>query len=419
MGSTRDGADWAIKALDPSNERTEVRGIPDMSAGSTICMNYQTVATLSPSAGATGTWSFEATLLPHPVDFMSITAHDSVLPDWHQNILNSQMSGADHQAKMEWLLENAQQWRLAYAGVTVVQDGPDLANQGTMVVCQAPVQSYEYSACVVDPVLDPAVGGFACSPKIQIFGIDDQPNFDTSQAMPGAYFNQSKFGAYVPLKLTKTCQEWTGQRDIVTVGFNAQENDFSYLLPKSGAYSWPHWDVLTLAARTDVQHGIENSMATSPFLNELVAHICAKNLAVTTSFSFFFRYGIEYRVMPDSTMSPQLKLAPRYDAMALDMYYAVSRELKDAFPSDYNDLGKLWTVISGVVRDVTPYISKLGRIGGLASGVATSVVDLGDAIYKKRQKQRAKKPAPLKVPGQKVKKSDKVNFYAVQGNNKK
>jgi len=408
MGSTPEGADWCIKALHPSDPLTQIRGIPDMSTATSLCMNYQTTFTLSPQPSAVGTWSFDASLLPHPVNFMTYKAADSVATIYG-DVLNAQISGDTHKEKVQWLTDNCQQWRLAYAGVTITQDGPDLANQGTMVVAQCPVSPNRYYCSADDPTLATPSG----TSVVEVYTEEDLPSFTSSQTMPSAYFEQSKKGAYIPLKLTRTAQKWVSQSDLVNSGASSRINaNGVYCLPGSvPQQAWPHYGLDCLRT-TRVEGSPYTGMftlvpsLTSPMLNDVFAHISAKNLATTTSFTFFFRFGLEFRVQPSSTLSPQLKLAPRYDATALDTYYAVSRELKDAYEASYNDLGKLWGVVSGVAKDIFPIIRGLGPIGSSVATVGKGIVKAGDAIQQRRQtrpktpkkKSTPKVKAPPKLP---------------------
>jgi hypothetical protein len=144
---------------------------------------------------------------------------------------------------------------------------------------------------------------------------------------------------------------------------------------------------------------------TSPMLNSQWGHICARNLALTTSYTFFVRAGIEMQVSPSSTLSPQLKLSPPHDPMALDVYYRISRELKDAYPVEFNDKGKMWGVISNTFRStILPLLSQIP--GPLAQGgtkIVKGAVTLGDAIAVRRQEKRkkagaGKKPAAYGTP---------------------
>lgn len=399
MGSTPEGADWCIKALHPSDPSTRVVGIPDMTTATSCLVNYQVTASLSPTNGATGTWEFDATLLPHPVNFMATQKTDSTgtYPDV---VLNTQMMGATIEDKTTWLISNAQQWRLAYAGVTITQDGPALADQGTIVVSQSPISP------VVFPVSAALITNnqYSAAPPVEVYTAEDFPNYMASQALPNSYFDQSKKGVYIPLKLTKTCQQWKSQADVVGSGYpsNLQQSGL-YEFPRTMTYAWPHW-TMPCTYLTNIPNNVAfwdvQSHFTSPMLNDIFAHISARNLAVTTSFAFFFRFGIEMRVHPTSTLAPQLTLAPRYDQRALESYFAISRELKDAYEAKFNDMGKLWGVISTAARSVLPYVAKLGVSGKTAANLGSAVLDTGDLIQSALQRRRQKKKKPNKAPTQ-------------------
>lgn len=216
MGSTASGADWCVKALHPSDPLTEVRGIPDHTAVPSLLMNYQSTFTLTPLAGATGTWGFNASLLPHPVNFMALENFDDthVSPSLSAvtNFMNTQLAGTTHTEKFEAFSGMVQRWRLAYMSVTVYQDGPDLANQGTIVAAQPPVRPRRVGFAFLS-----TTSANALYPT-EYYTAEDLPVFDVLQAEPNAYFGKSRDGCYVPLKLTDTCQDWVSEADCVTVG---------------------------------------------------------------------------------------------------------------------------------------------------------------------------------------------------------
>lgn len=375
MGSTPSGIDWCIKALHPSDPLTEVRGIPDKDAVPSMFMNYQSVFTLKPADGAVGTWEFDASLLPHPVSFMYYKKVDSATTEVG-NFNNSQLVGANHPAKYAAFKAFAQRWRLAYMSVTAYQDGPDLSNQGTIVVAQPPVKPG-----VLCPALVGDSFGYALAArKLAMYSAEDYPEFSSSQSMPNAYFNKSKEGAYVPLKLTKTCQAWHSEEDELFYGSTASQpqGPGCFVLPTvAGSPGFPITDVDRLWWHPDYTHGGNPS---SDMCNDTFAHISAKNLSVATSFTFFVRCGFELQVSPTSVMAPQLKLSPQYDSKALRAYFAIARELKDAYPSDYNDLGKIWEVISSAAKAVAPALNFIPGIGPVLASAVPALAGVGDNI---------------------------------------
>lgn len=349
-------------------------------------------------------WGFDASFLPHPVNFMWYNAYNA---DTSKDgvFLNPQLDGASHRDKYATFKALAQRWRLAYAGVTSYQDGPDLANQGTIVVAQPPVQMIRRNLSV------PVSGhGVQVSCPVCMASDEDKPNFITSQAMPNAYFSRSREGAYVPLKLTESSQDWISETNDVAFGnlsstsfgttFKDLEGDINFRTT-SGLY--PHWPLTTEAPFLGLQPtfvqldplGIVTGLygeCTSEFMNGTFGQISARNLDPSTSFTFYFRYGIEMQVTPSSVLAPQMKLSPPYDAMALTSYFSIARELKDAYPANYNDLGKLWDVVSAAAKRVLPLIGSMGPVGSAAQFVGNVAIGAGDSIRSRKKKGKKAKP---------------------------
>jgi hypothetical protein len=297
------------------------------------------------------------------------------------------MDGISHLDKYKNWVKQAERWRLAYMSVSIYQDGADLANQGTVVVCQPPVGA-THRANLVTFGGPPAIGYYL--PDTVQYSADDVPNFDVSQGMPNAYFNRSKDGAYVPLKLTETCQDWLSECNEVSVGSPVTNPIWNPLtgnygpIPAAPYTGWPHLVRGAWMTGTQLSGDVTSDMG-----NGTWAHISAKNLAVSTNYAFFFRCGWELQVRPGSVLAPQMKLSPAYDAVALDTYFAISREFKDAYPVCYNDLGEIWDVISKAAKTVLPYIRMAGPLANAMGGAAQGIVAGGDIIRGRRKAKRA------------------------------
>jgi len=388
LGDTPSGVDWCIKALHPSDPLTEVRGIPDKSAVPSLLLNYQSTATIKPTVGATGVWSFDSTLLPHPVAPFFGVVTDSIHPQGYVpfNHLNPQLDGITHAEKFASFAKLAQRWRLAYMSATVYLDAPDLSNQGTIVVSQVPISFLETNGAFAFEEITKASP--MMTTKISQPGPEDYPQFDKCQAMPNAYFNRAREGAYVPLKLTKTCQQWHSMADSTMFCVTSHSGDPNYPViaapPASvtgvGGYPFPSLTPFGVTMPLNQDNTTWTGQLTSALCNDTVAHICAKNLSVNSGVTIFFRMGYELQVVADSVLSPQLKLSPPYDSTALKHYFAISRELKDAYPADYNDLGKMWDVISGVAKTVAPWLRLIPGIGAALSMGVSGAAMAGDAV---------------------------------------
>lgn len=382
LGSSETGKSWCLKALHPSDPITEVQGIPDESNVPSVFMNYQATFTLScPNSTATS-WGFNAQLVPHPVGMMAAISTDSLGSVVGSEFLNPQLNGSTHAAKARSWVDMFESWRLAYQSVTVYQDGPDLANQGTLVACQAPVRPSEWFASQQGTTTTAALS------KILTIRSSDRASFEYSQSMPSAYFDVSKNGAYMPLKLGRTSQRWSSRSDIVGFGVDP-ESVSTVIINRIGlpnmypgnatGGSYPFYS-LCPTGTTGTSGNTIFGEGTPNFLNDIWGDISVRNAAPTTSYTFFVRMGLECQVLPSSQLASLQHISPVYDAQALETYFSVSRQLKDAYPKDYNDLGKIWDVIKSVLGSIAPVLSSVPKIGMPLSLLAAGVPVAGEAI---------------------------------------
>jgi hypothetical protein len=70
-----------------------------------------------------------------------------------------------------------------------------------------------------------------------------------------------------------------------------------------------------------------------------------------------------------------------HDQVALDTYFAIARELKDAYPADYNDLGKIWDAISAASKKALPFLKKVPGFS-IPANLIGGVVTAGDWMRK-------------------------------------
>lgn len=140
-------------------------------------------------------------------------------------------------------------------------------------------------------------------------------------------------------------------------------------------------------------------VVTSDYCNDVWGSFAAKNLGPTTSFSFFIRAGFECQVQPGTVLTSHQMLSPKYDRGALDTYFMISREMKDAYPADYNEEGKILGTIARIAKTVSPYLGMVPGIGGilspLASGVGSAASALDSLFNKEGQKAVAKANADV------------------------
>lgn len=401
IGKTDQGKNWCLKALHPSDPLVEVTGIPDANAAPSMFVNYQSTFTISPPnpTGSTTPWKFDFALLPHPI---ALAYWRAALVDdtaaLFGNFLNPQVPGASHWAKYDNFRNQYQRWRLAYMSVTVYQDAPALANQGTIVGCQVPV---EPRRCTTGFSPAPYTGDIGTHislslPPIDVYDADDYPEFTRSQAVPNAYFARSEAGLYMPLKLTRTHQKWrcTDTQTLIAYPLAEELLPNIPLLKECGAayvpsvplladmntvgpYPFPslvpvqNVEAVTYSGRTST--AMKLGQCTSEMCNDVWGHISARNLSPQCSYSFFIRAGYEMQVNPSSLLAPQARIPPQQDDLAIEHYFAIARELKDAYPAEYNDLGKMWDVIKSAANAALPFVKLIPGAGQVVSALEPGV----------------------------------------------
>lgn len=390
LGQSSAGKDWVLKALHPADPITEVRGIPDQSAQPTTVLNWQMQSVVAPSAGATGTWSCDLTMVPDPCSFGCVVQTDS-LGVTSKMFVNTQL-GATYQAALNALQGNGDRWRLAYFGLTVYQDGPDLANQGTVTAAVIPVDPLILCASYMD------VGQqeMHTTRNAIAFQNSAMADYDTLVRMPNAYTGQSKHGVYMPLKLSTNHQAWHGTHDILqdATTWTLDAGGNGRIIPHDGAINsgWPYYGLQTCwYSATGHYFSGTSSMRMFP-CNQNWGRMCFQNLSAAARLSLVWRVGFEVQCNPLSSFAAYLKLSPEHDPRAIEAYFAVARELKDAYPAEYNDKGKLWDVIKAAIRTALPFISAAGPVGAIVGGIGSAVMGTG-ATLKALKKATTKPPS--------------------------
>lgn len=321
-------------------------------------MNFQMEVPVGATAGATGTWTCNLTAMPDPVAFGCFSRSDSTGTTTGMH-LNTQLTGTDYDAGRLALTQLAERWRLAYYGVTVYYDGPALADQGTVVAASVPIEHSVYPFVGVT-----ATASEKTALNAIVFQTSDVPVFTNLIRMPNAYTGQAKHGVYFPMKLSSNHQKWQSTRTMLADGTGwTAYSDYCMTVPTVSTVpsGWPYYGDFSAYYATASAATVSHPRCAP--CNENWGAMCFTNMSVDAKLTVVYRVGYEMQANPQSTLSAYLHLAPAYDRVAIDDYFAISRELKDAYPSDFNSLGKLWDVIKNAARAVLPVVRNLGPIG--------------------------------------------------------
>lgn len=367
-----------MKALHPADPLTTVAGIPDFTSNPVVVQNYsQSYSVLNPSPALAGNWDFDIFFYPHPYLIGCLRTVDAIGAELFTPILNNQVVGANLAGKRGTWMSTSERYRLMYMGVTGYHNASALSNQGLLASAQyMATPSYVTSS---DPVDTPgAVVPYAR--LLHELWADAPRTFEQMQNMPNAYLGPARDGVYAPYHLSEVCQDWVSSSDLVFAeGTNLQAGVFG----QSAIYNFP-----PAPAGPCYPYGLEGTHKLGADLHlpypihrradSGVIQISLRQLAPTAAFTFYFRAGWEMQILPGSSLTSFIHTSPTYDRTALEAYYMIVRELKDAYPADYNDLGKILEIIKKVGRAILPVaglIPPLRPIAAIAAPMLEAIPD--------------------------------------------
>lgn len=359
LGRTDTGKAWCIKALHPADPLCDLTGIPDLSSHQTLVQNYaQSYTLLNPLPANPGNWDADLFIFPHPYLLGAVKTTDAAGTVAWSPILNNQITGVTVEDKCITLQGMCQRYRLAYLGVTGYLNCSATSNNGLLACAQYMQTPVMETAYITDKLsVAPVAQSVSYNMRSRLLeGWNDEArSFEQLQNMPNSYFGSARDGVYAPFRLSEVCQDWVNASDTIL------HDNYPSTLKDAELQHYVD-DVSTI----DGPYGLEgwqrdsNARAMSGWMlhrraDEGVIQISVRQIASDASFALYFRTGYEMQVMPGTPLVSFLKTSPVYDEVALTTYYLISREMKDAYPADFNDLGKLLEVIASaipVVRNV-------------------------------------------------------------------
>lgn len=357
-----------------------------------LLMNYSSSYNIAAPAGTVTTWGGNCQFFPHPLCWAALGLFPTGGAVVGRNLYNPQFTGANWATRLAGLLNTVQRWRLAYYGVTVTLNAPSTASQGVITACQRPVTLSDGGSVSGYTVIAGPANAHAAIPRIRTFDADDEPAFTSCQIMPMAYTGKAIEGLYLPLKMTKDAQRWRSAADnFLFYRSAANTGGLPATAPITAGRDYPfigliaNGDPIDSPVRyfnTDASaiHELGSASMTGgvvpDFLDRYFGDVCFQGLDVDASLTITIRCGFEVQVAPTSQFAPQLRLSPRHDPMAIDSYFAVSRELKDAYPEAYNSFDKLFGVIKTIAKTVLPVVSTIFPAAAPIAGAIGGVVDL-------------------------------------------
>lgn len=379
VGTTEAGRAFCIKALHPSDPTTEVQGVPDQTAFGTVMLNLQQTFSLTTPDPANDTWEGSIYLYSNPA--AACTYYTYGLGEDIQvahGVQPNTTLGATVGEAVDNVLGAFERWRSVYYGATIYLDAPSVANQGSVVSVQYPIAAHVTYPSVTRAVAPDILVGHSIQGVVN-YQLEDTPQYETVTQMPNSYSGQFRDGLYVPLKLDSNHAAWHDRRDLVMDESSTTPVDTrTKNLPSSASEIFTGLSPGLESAWMDTTghfKGDLNFLPSSP----LASAVCFTGISKDATVRLVIRSGFEFQPQPGSPYSTFVKQSPGYDRLALDQYFMISRHLKDAYPAEYNDQGKLWDVIKRAASLASPFLGML-PYGSLIREAGVVAGKVGDAI---------------------------------------
>lgn len=385
------GREWLLKALHPTDPTIGGVGIPDGTASDTVCLELTTSVTVGAgtlSAPPVGPWGAKVVLTPHMLPG-SIYPTEGAAGAAIMDIRYPLFTGASPNADYSKLWGLAEAWRLCAQSVTIHLDANSTKDSGTVVAAQQVTKP-----AVIFQGMS-ATGKVNC-PIIYFQKASDNPGYTQLMSLPRAYQANLREGLYMPLKLSSTCQHWNSFRESCML---ADESAFiidaaGWQLQPAGVVPWPFGGI-TPPVRSAVNNDVTGAVMAA-FMGDNWGHIALSGIDPASAVVFKFRTILEMKVQASSVYAPHMKPAAHPDHLAIDNYFAILRGMPDAYPADYNDAGKIMSVIGRAIRVVSPYLKFVPGVGPaldkMADPVSKILVEVGKNTSDARKAFKQKNP---------------------------
>lgn len=368
LGDTEAGANWCELALHPAAGPLEVRGIPDADAFPSVCMDYESVVSITAPSGSGATWFSVLNLLGHPVQPVAIASLRSLGSYQYDGVYNPTLISNTAYSEMTVAFSKlCNAYRMLYCGITVDLDASALVDSGSVVAGQFPLEYQELNYA------RPMEG--ACISNAHIITANFATNFpgQSIAQLPGAYMGLAKDGVYLPLKISP-CAPWVttmhGTMAAVACPTTAVAPSYDSLrqliLPNatpSGGNVFPFYGRAVgglpapfVGAWAFSDQTINGDVAI-PLQQTNMGHIVFYNLNPAAALTLKVRWGVEMRIEPTSLLAPALRPSAKHDTLALMAYSDLAGSLPWAYPSAYNANGKVLDMIKKAWNVLRPTLA--------------------------------------------------------------
>jgi len=450
------GRDWLVKCLDPACAAISP-GLPDSSAYAVLRPEYRVTQVINPptSLGSNGMWDLYMytppgdvngliwAAAPSPADFTGTSPPAGATTGYIQLQEPIDLQGAYAFVGVGTTITSTggvrvasnlpQAFRHQYKSVTCELIAPAVADQGTVYAAQyQPVIGGKTLTYTGVPNVAAGTENFVkvCPTRMPLN--EDQ----LTRMSVGYYEGRAVDGLYLPLRLCGPSQPFATFTSDYLALWNAPTSpnpgpctfitEVSSVPFPSSLQPNPVWSGMAAigsgplsyawvgegALNANFASGSNIQGYDSGYDNTNLGVIIFRGLAGSVAGGFGASVQVKviagFEVVPSPQSADRVFVEPAasYDPRALQTYYAIVLELKDAYPAAYNDMGgfldMLENVVSTLWKPARSIIDLIGGLGGMAGLGSTGSVRLG-------AKKLGKRPvvAPLAATKQPRKKQGK------------
>lgn len=364
------GRRWLIKALHPAEGSLKAERAPGNARFPTATQEVVSTFVVSAPEG-TGTWDLRVVTHTNPLTPVQVFAKSQFPLDGESGeevylgeYVNqafvrgvSEAFGVHTELEFESALvqfsEAAEAYRITALSTTGVFVGATMTDQGSIVSSQ-----------FTDNVMTRSTVDAASDGKVLALAdlwFDALPLMSEATLGQHPYVADARKGWYAPQKLGDPLR-WIPVDDLrfrgrVHPGLNPLP---VAEIPHSSVVGYPN-------PRQGLGYWVRDC-------DDTCSQTFASGLDRTTTFRITVRLAVEYACNPANDYAAFCEEAKAPDDVAIDLYQEVVKEIMDAYPSEYNDFGKLFGRVKDVVRKVASVVDPVAGIAAAAGLPFASVV---------------------------------------------
>lgn len=352
------GRRWLTKALHPAEASIKAPKAPGASRYPTTVQEVVSTFQIYPPSGLTtaDTWDFRVVTHTDPLCPLEVFSNRTGSTDetlagcyFNQAFLKSTdafklHSNEEVEAIYHAFQQACETYRVNALSTTGVFVGPTVEDQGSVLASQFIDSTRDYS-------YSPG-SGMIYGPIANLW-VDKLPAMSEASMGQRPYISDARNGWYCPQKLDQP-GHWARTNDVALRG-RVVAPDNPAEITNASVVRWPQ--TLTQSVGTTLWPRLYDNSACQIFV---------KGLSIHTSFRVTVRLVLEMGVTPSNDFAPFASDPAPPDPVAYELYTSICNELMDGYPSDYNDLGKIWGKIKNVASKVAGFIDPIAGIASAA-----------------------------------------------------